>query len=165
MTCENINLLPWRAVNLERQSIIHQGLLSQTSPAFSLTHFLTYTQREKERSAHKTLYSPIVWALLSCLVMSDFPFIVMEKYSPRGSKEGEVFFSFFLFYFLDSILFSSRFIDIINIQHWVSLRWTAWCFDLPTSWGDDHRKFGAHPSFLTDSKIKKERSSCYGIVG
>ena len=124
MTCENINLLPRRAVNLERQSIIHPGLLSQTSPAFSLTHFLTYTQREEDRPAHKTLYSPIVRALLSCLVMSGFPFAGMEKRKHSEAGRGRFLGVFsplwVVFYF-----FSSSFVDLVDTQHYIRLGCTV----------------------------------------
>lgn len=49
MTCENINLLPRRAVNLERQSIIHPALLSLPFLSYSCTHFLTHREREERR--------------------------------------------------------------------------------------------------------------------
>ena len=159
MTCENINLLPRRAVNLERQSIIHPGLLSQTSPAFSLTHFLSYTQREEERPAHKTLYSPIVWALLSCLVMSCFPFPVMEKrkHSEAGRRRC-FFFLWVVFYF---IFFSSSFVDLVDTQHYISLGCTVYWLDLPTSWSDYHNKLSEHPSSHTDTKL--HRGNCFSL--
>ena len=42
-----------------------------------------------------------------------------------------------------------------TIQQCIILMYTAWCFDLHTSWNDYHNTFNEHPSSLIDTKLKK----------
>ena len=51
--------------------------------------------------------------------------------------------------------------NIIDLQHWVSLRCTAQWFDLHTQWNDCRSKFREHPSSHIDRKVKKKNFPCY----
>ena len=42
----------------------------------------------------------------------------------------------------------------IDIQHCISLRYTAQWFDLHTLWNDYHNKVSEHPLFHIDTKLK-----------
>ena len=63
--------------------------------------------------------------------------------------------SVFLFFFY-VIFFFQFYLDIIDIQHCISLRSTEW-FDLHTSWNGYHSRFSEHLSFHIDAKWKKRK--------
>ena len=54
--------------------------------------------------------------------------------------------------------------DTIDIQHCISLRWTAWSFDLHISWNNFHSIISEHPSSHEDTKQKKKIFPCMRIL-
>ena len=54
-----------------------------------------------------------------------------------------------------TVFFFQFYWDTIDIQHYVSLRYTASWFDLVTSWNDYHNKFNEHPLSHIGTKLQK----------
>ena len=80
------------------------------------------------------------------------------KVSPRHTEECTLIRLRNFFFFFFSFQF---YCNIIDLEHWVSLRCTAQWFDLHTQWNDCHSKFREHPSSYIDIKEKKKNFPCF----
>ena len=123
---------------------------------------------------HIVVYSSLLWYLeLDTSVFLMKPALItflwcehkckMREYkagkvSPPHTEECTLIWLRNFFFFFFSFQF---YCNIIDLQHWVSLRCTAQWFDLHTQWNDCHSKFREHPSSYIDIKEKKKNFPCF----